>query len=81
MNKIKKISKNLRINILQLSHEAKSSHIGGCLSIVEILSVLFNSILGGFSKPMRNLKFLGGNPVAQDQQSNLVLSEFPFGGF
>ena len=56
MNKIKKISKNLRINILQLSHEAKSSHIGGCLSIVEILSVLFNSILGGFSPRKKNFK-------------------------
>ena len=46
MNKLqKKTIKNLRTNILKLSHKAKSSHIGGCLSIVEILTVLFNDIL------------------------------------
>ena len=55
MSKNKKISKNLRINILQLSHQAKSSHIGGCLSIVEILTILYNNILRGFS--LRKKKF------------------------
>ncbi len=40
-----KIIKSIKSNILQLSHKAKSSHIGGCFSIVEILVVLFNSIL------------------------------------
>ena len=40
-----KIIKSIKTHILQLSHKAKSSHIGGCLSIVEILVVLFNSIL------------------------------------
>ena len=46
MNNIqKKTTKNLRKNILKLSHKAKSSHVGGCLSIVEILTVLFNNIL------------------------------------
>ena len=40
-----KIIKRIKSNILQLSHKAKSSHIGGCLSIVDILVVLFNSIL------------------------------------
>ena len=40
-----KIIKSIKSNILQLSHKAKSSHIGGCLSIVDILVVLFNSIL------------------------------------
>ena len=41
----KKTIKNLRTNILKLSHKSKSSHVGGCLSIVEILTVLFNNIL------------------------------------
>ena len=46
MNKSqKKTIKNLRTNILKLSHKAKSSHVGGCLSIVEILTVLFTNIL------------------------------------
>lgn len=46
MNKSqKKTTKNLRTNILTLSHKAKSSHVGGCLSIVEILTALFNHIL------------------------------------
>ena len=41
----KKTIKNLRTNILKLSQKAKSSHLGGCLSIVEILTALFNNIL------------------------------------
>ena len=47
--KFKNLAKNIRKNIVRLSYQAKSSHIGGCLSIVEILSVLFNNILKGFS--------------------------------
>jgi len=34
-------SKTVRKNILKLSHMAKSSHIGSCLSIVDILLVIF----------------------------------------
>jgi|TARA_Y100000294_G_scaffold36207_1_gene31714 transketolase len=57
MNKSQKNTiKNLRTNILKLSHKAKSSHIGGCLSIVEILSVLFNNILKGFSSRKKTFK-------------------------
>ena len=40
-----KILKNIRINILEHSYKAKSSHIGSCLSIVEILYVLYFNIL------------------------------------
>ena len=40
-----KITKDIRINILKLTYKAKSSHIGSCLSIVEILAVLYNNIL------------------------------------
>ena len=35
-----KIIRNIRINILNFTYKAKSSHIGSCLSIVEILAVL-----------------------------------------
>ena len=37
--------KDIRTNILKLTYKAKSSHIGSCLSIVEILTVLYNNIL------------------------------------
>jgi len=40
-----KVTRNIRINILNLTYKAKSSHIGSCLSIVEILAVLYNKIL------------------------------------
>ena len=40
-----KITKDIRTNILKLTYKAKSSHIGSCLSIVEILAVLYNNIL------------------------------------
>ncbi len=41
----KKFLSNVRKNILISSHKAKSSHVGSCLSIVEILSVLYQKIL------------------------------------
>ena len=40
-----KIIRNIRINILNFTYKAKSSHIGSCLSIVEILAVLYDKIL------------------------------------
>lgn len=40
-----KAIKNIRTNILNLTYKAKSSHIGSCLSIVEILAVLYGKIL------------------------------------
>jgi len=42
---VNKFTKDIRINILKLTYKAKSSHIGSCLSIVEILAVLYNKIL------------------------------------
>ena len=44
-NKNKKTCKNLRLNLLKLTHQVKSSHLGSCLSIVEILTVLYNNVL------------------------------------
>lgn len=42
---MKKIIKNIRENILKNTYQAKSSHIGSCLSIVEILVILYFKIL------------------------------------
>jgi transketolase len=42
---VNKIIKNIRTNILKLTYKAKSSHIGSCLSIVEILVVLYGNVL------------------------------------
>ncbi len=42
---IKDIIKHVRINILKLTFQAKSAHIGSCLSIVEILITLYHHIL------------------------------------
>jgi transketolase len=45
LNKIKKFAYKMRKNILKMSFEAgaSSSHLGGALSIVEIVAVLFSS--------------------------------------
>ena len=40
-----KLIKNIRLNILKKTYEAKSSHIGSCYSIVEILYVLYFLVL------------------------------------
>lgn len=47
MENILNISKNMRLNILKLANRAgdKGAHIGSSLSIVEILAVLYGSIL------------------------------------
>ena len=49
---LKKIIKNIRINILKKTFQAQSSHIGSCFSIVELLSVLY------FMKLKRNDTFI-----------------------
>ena len=43
--KFNSIIKNIRSNILNLTFKAKSSHIGSCLSIVEILVALYSGVL------------------------------------
>ena len=40
-----KIAENVRLNLLKLTHVAKSSHLGSSLSIVEILTILYNDFL------------------------------------
>jgi len=42
---VNEIIKNIRKNILNLTYKAKSSHVGSCLSIVEILVSLYFYIL------------------------------------
>ena len=39
------IAKQIRIRILQISNIAKSSHVGSCLSIVDILVVLYKNFI------------------------------------
>ena len=39
------IAKQIRIRILQISNRAKSSHVGSCLSIVDILVVLYKNFI------------------------------------
>jgi len=52
--KILAFSNQVRINILKVSHKAKSSHVGSCFSIVEILTVLYNNVFKDYSK--KNIK-------------------------
>lgn len=39
------LAKRIRIHALKMCHNAKASHIGGCLSCADILAVLYNEIL------------------------------------
>ena len=39
------LAKRIRIDALNMCHNAKASHIGGCLSCADILAVLYNEIL------------------------------------
>ena len=52
-NKIKKFSNNVRKNILDMAVAAgaSSAHLGGALSIVEIISVLFCHVMKLNSNP------------------------------
>ena len=40
-NKLKNLARVCRIDCLNMTHKAKSSHIGSCFSIVEILVILY----------------------------------------
>lgn len=41
----KELANKIRIHALEMTHNAKSSHIGSCLSIADILAVLYNEVL------------------------------------
>lgn len=39
------LATRIRVHALEMTHRAKSSHIGGCLSIADLLSVLYGAVL------------------------------------
>ncbi|OVE80564.1 transketolase [bacterium K02(2017)] len=45
MTHTQKLAKIIRLKCLLMVHKAKASHIGGCLSITDILAVLYGDIL------------------------------------
>ena len=45
LTELKEITKDLRRSILKMTHAAASGHPGGSLSAVEILTVLYFSVL------------------------------------
>lgn len=44
---LKERSKQYRIDTLKLIYQAKAGHTGGCLSVIDILNVLYNHVLKG----------------------------------
>ena len=44
-NDVSILAKNIRLQVLNMIHKAKASHIGSCLSVVDILAVLYGSVL------------------------------------
>lgn len=45
MEELKEISKQIRIESIRMVHRAKASHLGGALSIVDVLAVLYWNIM------------------------------------
>jgi transketolase len=45
IERYKALATQIRAHVLRMIHRAKSSHIGGCLSIADLLAVLYNRIL------------------------------------
>lgn len=45
MKNLKEFTANVRMDVLKMIHSAKSGHPGGCLSCVDIISVLYSKIL------------------------------------
>lgn len=39
------LAKNIRLRVLSMVHQAKASHVGSCLSIADIIAVLYGSVL------------------------------------
>jgi len=39
------LAKKIRRNVLQMTHRARSSHVGSCLSVADLLAVLYGKIL------------------------------------
>ena len=45
MLEIEALAKQIRIHALEMTHKAQSSHIGSCLSIADILAVLYGCVM------------------------------------
>ncbi len=56
------LARQIRIDVLQMTSDGGSSHIGSCLSIADILAVLYSSVL----------KFKSGIPKASDRDIFLL---------
>ena len=55
INKLIYIAKEIRKKIIEISYEKKSHHIGSCLSCVEIITILYFSILKLNTKNIKNI--------------------------
>ncbi len=60
----KDLAKKIKIHALEMTHKANSSHIGTCLSMADILAVLYSNILNYNPK----------NPL-WDNRDRLILSK------
>jgi len=45
IDEVKELSRRIRMQVLQMTHRAKSSHVGSCFSIVDLLTVLYMKVL------------------------------------
>lgn len=45
MLQVEALAKRIRIHVLEMTHKAKSSHVGSCLSIADILAMLYGCIM------------------------------------
>ena len=43
--RLESVAKRIRIHVLQMTHEARSSHVGTSLSMADILAVLYGAAL------------------------------------
>jgi transketolase len=45
IDEVKELSRRIRVQVLQMTHRARSSHVGSSFSIVDLLAVLYTKIL------------------------------------
>jgi transketolase len=45
IDEVRELSRRIRMQVLQMTHRARSSHVGSCFSIVDLLAVLYTKIL------------------------------------
>lgn len=56
INNFKLLSKEIRKDIVRMAYEAKSSHVGAALSIVDILIILYYKILNTYPENIRDIE-------------------------